>query len=60
MWKNITVKQALYFALIIFIIYICVRPIVLRAKFKKNIKNVKCRNVWGFMADFRFVKLKAL
>ena len=46
-------KQILYVILIIFTAYIGVRPVILKGEFKETIKNAKCKNVWGFMADFR-------
>ena len=46
-------KQVIYVGIIVCIAYICVRPMNLKGEFKENIKNAKCKNVWGFMADFR-------
>ena len=56
MLKKVTMKlkQIFYVALIICIAYICVRPVILKREFKEKIKKVKCKNVWGFMADFRY------
>ena len=53
MLKKVSMKQIFYVAVIIGMAYIGVRPVTLHGEFKENIKKVKCKNVWGYMADFR-------
>ena len=53
MLKKVTLKQIFYVAVIIGMAYIGVRPVTLHGEFIENIKKVKCKNVWGYMADFR-------
>ena len=52
MWRQIKIKHILTSSIAILILIMFMKPIILKASFKKSLTNVKCYDAWDYMADF--------